>query len=220
MVIENRFNFQIFVQCAEKPILKSLSISDEVLSKFGVCGTPEYRRVTSKDSRKMGIEWPDKCNISSNKTGFGSVTRAGEFFLHGHPPQLNSVGSGVVWVMGLFWKATILGGLYRGVPLYVNIDSGNGLVPSGNKPLIEPVLTKISDAICHHYRPQWVNDFYLYVWHMTFVLAYHEIKQLPMPCVSLHWFWWKLGYLSGNHFWKKTENRGLYSGCVPSFIWQ
>ena len=32
----------------------------------------------------------------------------------------------------------------------VNIGSGNGLVASGNKPLPEPVLTKISNAIwCH-----------------------------------------------------------------------
>ena len=32
----------------------------------------------------------------------------------------------------------------------VNIGSGNGLVPSGNKPLPEPVLTKISKASwCH-----------------------------------------------------------------------
>ena len=32
----------------------------------------------------------------------------------------------------------------------VNIGSGNGLVPSGNKPLPEPVLTKISNAIWRH----------------------------------------------------------------------
>ena len=32
----------------------------------------------------------------------------------------------------------------------VNIGSGNGLVPSGNKPLSEPVLTKISNAIWRH----------------------------------------------------------------------
>ena len=32
----------------------------------------------------------------------------------------------------------------------VNIDSGNGLVPSGNKPLPEPMLTKIYDGIWHH----------------------------------------------------------------------
>ena len=32
----------------------------------------------------------------------------------------------------------------------VNIGSGNGLVPSGTKPLPEPVLTQISIAIWHH----------------------------------------------------------------------
>ena len=32
----------------------------------------------------------------------------------------------------------------------VNIGSGNGLVPSGNKRLPEPVLTKISNAIWRH----------------------------------------------------------------------
>ena len=32
----------------------------------------------------------------------------------------------------------------------VNIGSGNGLVPSGNKPLPEPMLTQISVTICHH----------------------------------------------------------------------
>ena len=32
----------------------------------------------------------------------------------------------------------------------VNIGSGNGLVPSGNTPLPEPVLTKISNAIWRH----------------------------------------------------------------------
>ena len=31
-----------------------------------------------------------------------------------------------------------------------NIGSGNGLVPSGNKPLPEPMLTQISDAIWRH----------------------------------------------------------------------
>ena len=34
-----------------------------------------------------------------------------------------------------------------------NIGAGNGLVPSGNKPLPEPVLTKISNAIWRHYAP-------------------------------------------------------------------
>ena len=36
------------------------------------------------------------------------------------------------------------------IGLLVNIGSGNGLVPSGNKPLPEPVLTKISDVIWRH----------------------------------------------------------------------
>ena len=32
----------------------------------------------------------------------------------------------------------------------VNIGSGNGLVPSGNKPLPEPMLTQISVTIWRH----------------------------------------------------------------------
>ena len=39
----------------------------------------------------------------------------------------------------------------------VNTGSGNGLVPSGNKPLPGPVLTKIFDTIYGVTRPQWVN---------------------------------------------------------------
>ena len=35
----------------------------------------------------------------------------------------------------------------------VNIDSGNGLWPSGNKPLPEPMLTQIYHAIWHHLAP-------------------------------------------------------------------
>ena len=47
----------------------------------------------------VGSERPDKCHM----TGFGSMARDGwELFSHGHPPQLNSVGFGVVWVTGLF----------------------------------------------------------------------------------------------------------------------
>ena len=37
--------------------------------------------------------------------------------------------------------------------------SGNSLVPSGNKPLPEPMLTQISVTIWRHYRPQWVNPY-------------------------------------------------------------
>ena len=34
----------------------------------------------------------------------------------------------------------------RSLWLWVNVGSGNGLVPSGNKPLLEPMLTKFHDA--------------------------------------------------------------------------
>ena len=70
----------------KKPFLISFSISDEILSKFGILGIPEYQSVTSKVSRTMGSKWPDKFD----KTGFGSVTRGGGIFLPGHS-QLNSV---------------------------------------------------------------------------------------------------------------------------------
>ena len=62
----------------KKLFVKSLSISDDILSKFGVHGTPEYQRVTSKSSRTMGSEWPDK----HDKTGFGSMARGGGNIFH------------------------------------------------------------------------------------------------------------------------------------------
>ena len=55
MVIEIRLNFQIYVQCVEKPFLKSISISNEILSKFGIRGTPDYQRVTSKGFENNGV---------------------------------------------------------------------------------------------------------------------------------------------------------------------
>ena len=110
MVIEIWFHFQICVQCAdfEKAISKITFNIRWNLGKFGIRGTPEYQRVTWKGSRTMGSEWPDK----HNKTGFSSVARGGEiFFSRGHPPQVNSVGSGVVWVTGLFsiWTLKLQG---------------------------------------------------------------------------------------------------------------
>ena len=85
MVMEIPFNFQICVQCAEKAISKIASISHEILSKFDFCGTSEYQKMTSKSSKTMGSEWPDK----HIKAGFGNMASGGEFFLRGHPPQLN-----------------------------------------------------------------------------------------------------------------------------------
>ena len=77
----------------KKPFLKSLSISDEMLSKFGVRGTPEYQRVTSKGSRTMESKWPDK----HDKTGFGNVARGGgKIFRVAILPKLT------VWALGWF----------------------------------------------------------------------------------------------------------------------
>ena len=64
MGIEIRFSIQIYVHFSEKAFLKSLSISNGILSKFGIRGTPDYQRVTSKRfSRTMGSEWPEICRI-------------------------------------------------------------------------------------------------------------------------------------------------------------
>ena len=77
----------------KKPFLKSLSISDEILSKFGVRGTPKYQRVTSKGLKTMGFKWPDK----HDKTGFGNVARGGGiFFPVAILPKLT------VWASGWF----------------------------------------------------------------------------------------------------------------------
>ena len=84
--------------CKKKAILKITFNIRWNLKQFGVRGTPGYQRVTSKGSRAIGSEWPDK----RDKTEFGSVARVGGFFSRGHPPQLNSLGYGVVWVTGLF----------------------------------------------------------------------------------------------------------------------
>ena len=43
-----------------------------------------------------------------------------------------------IYVTGLHWRS-------------LNIGSGNGFVPSGNKPLPEPMLNQISVAIWCHY---------------------------------------------------------------------
>ena len=40
---------------------------------------------------------------------------------------------------------------------WVNIGSGNGLVPSGNKPLPEPILTQIYVTMWHHQATMGVN---------------------------------------------------------------
>ena len=44
----------------------------------------------------------------------------------------------------------------------VNTGSGNGLVPSDNKPLPEPMLTQILATIGCEYRPKWVKQVNFY----------------------------------------------------------
>ena len=68
------------------------TIFDEILSKFGI------QRVTSKGSRTMRSEWPDK----REKTKFVSVARGGGNIFHIVILSRLSVGSEVVWVTGLF----------------------------------------------------------------------------------------------------------------------
>ena len=86
MIIEIRFNFQTCVQSAVKFIS----------NKFVVRGLIGYQMVTSKGSRTMGSEWPDK----RDKTGLGSVTRVCFFRMIILP--ILTVWARVVWVTGLF----------------------------------------------------------------------------------------------------------------------
>ena len=54
------------------------------------------------------------------------------------------------WLSNLLWNCPNMNVI--GLDWWsVNIGSGNGLVPSGNKPLPEPMLTQTSVAIWHHY---------------------------------------------------------------------
>ena len=54
-------------------------------------------------------------------------------------------GWGISCEIALIWMSLDFYGWWS-----VNIDSGNGLVPSGNKPLPEPMLIKISNAKWRH----------------------------------------------------------------------
>ena len=77
MVIEIRFNFQTCVQCAEKAVSTIIFNIQWHFKQIWRLWHTEYQRVTSKGSRTMGSEWPDK----HDKAGFGSVARGeGIFF--------------------------------------------------------------------------------------------------------------------------------------------
>ena len=107
MVVEIRLNFQIRVLCAEKAISKiTFNIPWNLKQIFRSWHT-WVSKGNIKGMRTMGSEWPDK----RNKTGFGSVVRGeggvgggwgGGGASRGPPSQLNSVGSEMVWVTGLF----------------------------------------------------------------------------------------------------------------------
>ena len=93
MVIEIWFNFKIVCNMAKKPFLKSLVISVEILSKFGIL-KGRYQNVWK--------QWGLSGLISVTRLGLAAWPGVERNFWSAHPPQLNCVGSGVVWVMGLF----------------------------------------------------------------------------------------------------------------------
>ena len=46
-----------------------------------------------------------------------------------------------------FFNMKLLFSEYHGISSVINIGSGNGSVPSGTKPLPEPILTKFQDTV-------------------------------------------------------------------------
>ena len=59
----------------------------------------------------------------------------------------------------------------------VNIGSGKGLVPSGDKPLPEPVLTRIQATVTS--RPFQMNP--SKIWH-KFMCTYIQVAEIHIPC--------------------------------------
>ena len=60
--------------------------------------------------QRVREQWGLSNLITAIRTGLQSGQGWGDFFSCGHPPQLNSVGSGVDWVTGLFslWVAVVV----------------------------------------------------------------------------------------------------------------
>ena len=81
----------------------------------------------------------------------------------------------------------------------VNISSGNGFVPIGNKPLPEPMSTQIYVAIWHHYSTYSAVIVVVDIWHWT-----QRQPQLSSYLHPLCLRWW------------------FVAGTAPSFylIWQ
>ena len=94
--------------------------------KFIVSGTP---RNTFQNNSINDKQSPEKDLSQLTQWPLGNLNDSWLRHLLWNCPNMN--------VIGLHWWS-------------VNIGSGNGLVPSGNKPLPEPMLTDISVAIwCH-----------------------------------------------------------------------
>ena len=58
--------------------------------------------------------------------------------------------------------------------IYINIDSGNGLLPDSTKPLLEPMMTY------HHYGPVTFILQQFYKWNPSLGLKFHSTPQGPM----------------------------------------
>ena len=93
LVLEIPFNFQFDMQCAGNA---NFNVSFQVNASFEQILFPWHTWVRSKGLRTIGSWWPDK------RTGLQCGQGWGKNFSRGQPSQDNSVGSGVVWVTGLF----------------------------------------------------------------------------------------------------------------------
>ena len=92
--LEIPFNFRFDMQCAGND---NSNVNFQVNTSFQQILFPCHTWTRSKGLRTIGSNWPDK----RYKTGLVAWPGVGEKFSCGQPPQENSVGSGVVWVMGL-----------------------------------------------------------------------------------------------------------------------
>ena len=117
LVLEIPFNFQSDMQCAGNA---NSNVSFQVNASFEQILFLWHTWARSKGLRTLGSEWPDK----RDKTRLAVWPGVGENFSRGQPPQDNSVrvGSGVVWVTGLFslWST---GRLQDSLTLVITVPS-------------------------------------------------------------------------------------------------
>ena len=99
------------------------------------------------------------------------------------------------WLRYLLWNCPQMNAT-RPYWWYVNIGSGNGLVPPGNKPLPESMLTQIYDAKWHHQATMSYGK-------QPKVFACHENQWSQMKFTNSIWScdwayslsWWVWGFL-------------------------